>query len=138
MTEPFLPDTVSLAMSGTAIAGVVTHAVTLWFRERASEQKRDHDEQERLSQTLAKWADQARRESTECMERWRESQVEIRALASDLAKLQAEHAVCPKRIRALEDRIAAYDRQRTPTTEEWQRDIEAHPDLWRAVKEHQR
>ncbi len=127
MAEPFLDGTVSMALSGTAIASVITHAVTLWFRERGANQRMEHDQHERLGQTLAQWADQARREGAECMERWNESQMEIRALASDLAAVRADHSNCHKKQAILEEQVRGL-MYRTPDAIAWARLQAEFPD----------
>ena len=104
-----MPDTTNTFLSASALVGVVTHVVTLWFRERANEQKRDHEN-----------ATHDQQRNDECEERWRSSQVEIRQIATDLASLQVAHGQCPRRIAALESLVRDL-MYRTPDAREWAR-----------------
>ncbi len=142
-----MSDTPEAALYASAIAlvGMVGTWVRSAIKDReqaSSSERRKHDAEAAEAERTRLMVEKLLRErGDDCEERVSRvesllaaSQVESGKRAERLAKLEAEHAYCPARIEALEKRLARYDGQRTPTTEEWAAARDADPETWGALR----
>ena len=141
---PSTPDA-ALYLSLTTLVGLLSMWARSAIRDReqsSGADRRKHDaEAAEAARTKLMVETLLRERGDECEERVSRvesqlaaSQVESGKRAERLAKLEAEHAYCPARIEALEKRLARYDGQRTPTTEEWAAARDADPETWRELR----
>ena len=131
--------------TAVGLGGLVVRSMVKSKEHRESEERRIREAFEKLYKERD---DDCRERTTHLELRIDETQAKADATAGELAKsreesaerairlarLEAEHAYCPQRIRALEDRLSRYDGQRTPTNAEWARARESDPQTWDAIQ----